>query len=245
MPVLEEARRCPGHYSSIEAFEYRLSGERERWWWSRSGVDKKNILAVRACGQNALTKCEQLTKHIKQGVRDRDVGTRRVTPTRYGYCHGRLCMQTVMLSTLTRRTLASSTRPRPCFRAYASVSSSAPPNPNTVGPFQVFDRNAKRLQKNGSAAKDGGETSRIVDYVRDEVADRMMERLLVSFGSLYCHVSVVYIYILYRLQDIKRKFNTILDLGSGPGHFSKLLETTTTSKVTMLDSSGKLLLLQV
>ena len=41
------------------------------------------------------------------------------------------------------------------------------------------------------------------------------------------------------LQDIKRKFTTVLDLGSGPGHFSKLLDSETTQKVLMLDSSGR------
>ncbi|GBE80109.1 S-adenosyl-L-methionine-dependent methyltransferase [Sparassis latifolia] len=105
-------------------------------------------------------------------------------------------------------------------RSYASVSSSSSPiNPNTVRPFQVFDRNAKRLQKDRAASREDGVRSRIVDYVRDEVADRMIERLL----------------------DIKRKFNTILDLGSGPGHFSRLLEYETTNKVVMLESSEKLL----
>lgn len=111
---------------------------------------------------------------------------------------------------------------RPVFRVpaartrlYASLSSS-PLKPGAVGPYQVFDRYAKRLQKDRSVKQDGGTRSRTVDYVREEVADRMIERLL----------------------DIKRKFNTILDLGSGPGHFSKLLEPETTKKVVMLDSSS-------
>ncbi|KAI0832824.1 S-adenosyl-L-methionine-dependent methyltransferase [Trametes gibbosa] len=104
-------------------------------------------------------------------------------------------------------------------RTYASVSSSPPLNPNTVGPFQVFDRNAKRAQKDRAAARDGGARSRTVDYVRDEIADRMIERF----------------------QDIKRKFGTVLDLGSGPGHFSKLLDSEITQKVILLDSSDKLL----
>ncbi|EPT00792.1 hypothetical protein FOMPIDRAFT_1162498 [Fomitopsis schrenkii] len=114
---------------------------------------------------------------------------------------------------------------RPVFRVpaartrlYASLSSS-PLKPGAVGPYQVFDRYAKRLQKDRSVKQDGGTRSRTVDYVREEVADRMIERLL----------------------DIKRKFNTILDLGSGPGHFSKLLEPETTKKVVMLDSSRELL----
>ena len=84
-----------------------------------------------------------------------------------------------MLSLTARRTLNLRTLSRIPTRSYASVTSSSP-NPNTVGPFQVFDRNAKRMQKDAAVAKDNGETSRVVDYVRDEVADRMMERLQVS-----------------------------------------------------------------
>ncbi|KAI0677636.1 S-adenosyl-L-methionine-dependent methyltransferase [Trametes maxima] len=105
-------------------------------------------------------------------------------------------------------------------RTYASISSSSPINPNSLGPFQVFDRNAKRIQKDRSAVREGGSRSRTVDYVRDEIADRLVERF----------------------QDIKRKFNTVLDLGSGPGHFSKLLDPETTQKAILLDSSEKLLL---
>ncbi|KAJ3535057.1 hypothetical protein NM688_g7032 [Phlebia brevispora] len=101
-------------------------------------------------------------------------------------------------------------------RRYASVSSSLE-SPGSVGPFQVFDRKVKVLQKDRSAVFDGGQRSRTVDYVRDEVAERLIERLM----------------------DVKRKFNSVLDLGSGPGHFSKLLETDTTDKVVI--SSEKLL----
>lgn len=39
---------------------------------------------------------------------------------------------------------------------------------------------------------------------------------------------------------MKRKFSSVLDLGSGSGHFSKLLEQDQTAKVTMLDMSGTL-----
>jgi hypothetical protein len=65
-------------------------------------------------------------------------------------------------------------------RSYASVSSGL--NPNSVGPFQVFDRTAKTLQKDRSATFENGERSRTVDYVREEVADRMIERLLVRIS---------------------------------------------------------------
>ncbi|KAH8118662.1 S-adenosyl-L-methionine-dependent methyltransferase [Phellopilus nigrolimitatus] len=103
-------------------------------------------------------------------------------------------------------------------RSFAAVAGSASSvNPYTVGPFQVFDRNAKRLQKDRAATRDGGERSRTVDYVRDEIADRMMERFL----------------------DIKRSFKTVLDLGAGAGHFSRLLEPENAGKSLMLDLSQK------
>ncbi|KAF7302071.1 hypothetical protein MIND_00773800 [Mycena indigotica] len=91
----------------------------------------------------------------------------------------------------------------------AAISSSTS---HTIGTYQVFDRNAKRLQKDRAALR---ESSRTVDYVRDEVADRMMERFM----------------------DIKRTFNTVLDLGSGSGHFTKLLELGKTQKSIMVDNS--------
>ncbi|KAG1892130.1 S-adenosyl-L-methionine-dependent methyltransferase [Suillus subluteus] len=102
---------------------------------------------------------------------------------------------------------------RPCTRAFVSESSSS--FPPATGVYQVFDRAAKRKQRDRAVSRDAGVGSRTVDYVRDEVADRMMERLL----------------------DIKRKFDTIVDLGSGPGHFSKLLDPEKTRKVLMIDSS--------
>ena len=71
---------------------------------------------------------------------------------------------------------------RSCFklhlRSFASLSSSQVNSAQT--PFKVFDRQAKRLQKDRAVACDGGNRSRTVDYVRNEVADRMMERFLAS-----------------------------------------------------------------
>lgn len=68
----------------------------------------------------------------------------------------------------------------PVAHRFASHSArSPPPSLNSVGPYQVFDRNAKRMQKDRAGLRGGGESSRVVDYVRDEVADRMMERFLV------------------------------------------------------------------
>ncbi|KAG6850925.1 hypothetical protein H0H93_006751 [Arthromyces matolae] len=101
-------------------------------------------------------------------------------------------------------------------RGFAAIASSSPhARTGTVGPYQVFDRSVKNIQRDMAATRDGGNRSRTVDYVRDEVADRMMERFL----------------------DIKRNFNSILDLGSGPGHFSRLLESDKTKKCIMVDAS--------
>ncbi|PVF94775.1 S-adenosyl-L-methionine-dependent methyltransferase [Serendipita vermifera] len=92
-------------------------------------------------------------------------------------------------------------------------------NVQTSSPFAVFDRAAKRIQRDRAALKDGGESSRTVDYLRNEVAERMIERLL----------------------DIKRTYNNVLDIGSGPGHFSKLIESKLTKKVTLMEMSDHLL----
>ena len=70
----------------------------------------------------------------------------------------------------------------PPVRSLASLSHSQI-NLTTRSPHQVFDRQAKRLQKDRAAARDGGNRSRTVDYVRDDVANRMIERFMASVYS--------------------------------------------------------------
>ncbi|OLL23489.1 NADH dehydrogenase [ubiquinone] 1 alpha subcomplex assembly factor 5 [Neolecta irregularis DAH-3] len=65
--------------------------------------------------------------------------------------------------------------------------------------YRIFDRNLKKIQRN-QAASDIIK-SRNADYLKDEVADRLVDRLLF----------------------IKREFETVLDLGAGCGHFAKSL----------------------
>lgn len=80
------------------------------------------------------------------------------------------------------------TRPRlPPSRSLASLS---PSHINTASrsPYQVFDRHAKRLQKDRAAARDGGNRSRTVDYVRDDVANTMIERFMASIYSGYLFI---------------------------------------------------------
>lgn len=79
-----------------------------------------------------------------------------------------------MLSS-SRIVLASTRRLR--ARCYATLSETTPPPGATVlAPYEVFDRNAKRMQRDRASVKDGGERSRLVDYLRREVAERVMER---------------------------------------------------------------------
>lgn len=95
------------------------------------------------------------------------------------------------MQTFTAQRILCSLR-RPCTRSFAAASGgSGAVNPYTVGPFQVFDRNAKRIQKDRAAARDGGERSRTVDYVRDEVADRLVERFLVSLSIRYARIEIL------------------------------------------------------
>ncbi|KAI9830273.1 MAG: hypothetical protein M1838_005817 [Thelocarpon superellum] len=77
-------------------------------------------------------------------------------------------------------------------RSYAVQAPGAPT-------LQVFNRRTKQLQKE-RAARDT-ETSRKVDYLRDEVASRLTERLL----------------------DIKRHFPRVLDLGANACNVAKAL----------------------
>lgn len=65
--------------------------------------------------------------------------------------------------------------PRFHSRFLASIADTVAP-----APYQIFDRYAKVLQKDRSAVPTRVENSRTVDYVRDEIAGRLIERMLVS-----------------------------------------------------------------
>ncbi|KAI4190570.1 MAG: hypothetical protein L6R41_000722 [Letrouitia leprolyta] len=68
--------------------------------------------------------------------------------------------------------------------------------------LQVFNPNTKYIQKERAAAN--AESSRRVDYLRDEVASRLCERLL----------------------DINRHFPSVLDLGANACNIARILTTT-------------------
>ncbi|KAH8892057.1 S-adenosyl-L-methionine-dependent methyltransferase [Thozetella sp. PMI_491] len=79
--------------------------------------------------------------------------------------------------------------------------------PAAGGPiFEVFSRKTKWLQKESAARN--AETSRQADYLKDEVATRLCERLLTKVpGS----------------QDIKRQFPRVLDLGANSCNIARAL----------------------
>ena len=52
-----------------------------------------------------------------------------------------------------------------------------------VSTANVFDRNAKRLQRNRAALADD---SRDYDYLKIEIADRLADRLLVCVLNVFC-----------------------------------------------------------
>lgn len=113
--------------------------------------------------------------------------------------------------------------------AQKSIPKPGPPKPNA--PFIIFDRNAKRLQRNRAAVKrkisedgqeytgDKGYASRQTDYVRNALAENVAERLL----------------------DVKRAHTNIVEIGSGPGLLRHFIDAkqTGTKKMILCDSSSQ------
>ncbi|POY73965.1 hypothetical protein BMF94_2973 [Rhodotorula taiwanensis] len=89
--------------------------------------------------------------------------------------------------------------------------------PSAASPFSVFDRNLKVAQRDRAARNK--ERSRLTDYVKDDVAQSMVDRLL----------------------DIKRRYPVVLDVGSGPGFLSKHVDPEITQKMILVDPSREML----
>lgn len=120
------------------------------------------------------------------------------------------------------------------------TSSPAPGPPKPNSPFTIFDRQAKSLQRSraarrrataasttdeeassSSTSNEPGSASRQADYVRMIAAENVAERIL----------------------DIKRPFETIVEIGSGPGYLRRHLdaEGTGCKKLIMCDSNREML----
>jgi hypothetical protein len=89
-----------------------------------------------------------------------------------GYLHLFLLHCLEMLSASTKR-LGRHIVPALVRRQYATAPQS----------FHVFDRNVKRMQKDRAASN--VEESRVVDYLKDEIAARVADRLLVTFSFFF------------------------------------------------------------
>ena len=87
----------------------------------------------------------------------------------------------------------SALRRRPVFRRPYAIQSPGAPT------LQIFNENTKYLQKERAASN--AEQSRQVDYLKDEVAQRLVDRLL----------------------DIDRKFPKVLDLGANSCNIARAL----------------------
>ncbi|ORY91275.1 S-adenosyl-L-methionine-dependent methyltransferase [Syncephalastrum racemosum] len=117
-------------------------------------------------------------------------------------------------------------RLRPSTQAVAAVSAAAGRltrrNYAIASPgaavFQIFNRHVKTRQRDRAALD--VEKSRTTDYLKDEIAARVADRL----------------------EDIKRDFHTVVDLGSGCGHIVKHVNNTMMQKLVMCDISEKALL---
>ncbi|KAJ2851901.1 hypothetical protein IWW36_000674 [Coemansia brasiliensis] len=83
----------------------------------------------------------------------------------------------------------------------------------SAAPFEVFDRRAKLMQRDRAASRIVD--SREVDYLRDEVAARVADRLL----------------------DIKRRYHTVVELGAGCGHLAKAVDDDMMDKLIMCEMS--------
>ncbi|KAJ2375642.1 hypothetical protein H4S02_008166 [Coemansia sp. RSA 2611] len=109
---------------------------------------------------------------------------------------------------------------RLCFRpwlarAYTSRKESAREYlEKAAAPFEVFDRNAKRMQRNRAASR--ASDSREVDYLKDEVAARLSDRLL----------------------DIKRRYHTVVEIGAGCGHLAKAVDDDMMDRLIMCDMAN-------
>ncbi|TPX62767.1 hypothetical protein SpCBS45565_g06914 [Spizellomyces sp. 'palustris'] len=107
--------------------------------------------------------------------------------------------------------------------AHLATSSNLPPAQH------IFNRSVKKRQRDRAALR---KESRDVDYLKDEVADRLVDRLLIQKLPND---------ILVFTKDIKRRFSKVIDLGSGAGHIIKFVDSDMMDKLIMYDMSEKLL----
>lgn len=121
-------------------------------------------------------------------IPDRDYGRSKLYSYTRTFCTDEMstsASSTFRLASLLRPNLARRFPLRVPAASYASIASEQPSLSQAPAPFEVFDRVAKRKQKDRAATRIGqdgspGGNSRVTDYLKDEVADRMFERFEAS-----------------------------------------------------------------
>lgn len=126
-------------------------------------------------------------------------------------------------------------------KRYYAIVPPTTPGPEAAG-FQVFHRDTKRKQKDRAATN--VTESRITDYLKDEIAARVADRILVRNILIIFNMQLLQLLSNFLFQDIKRNFNTVVDLGSGCGHIVKHLDSDMVDKLIMCDMSGRIHLLR-
>lgn len=106
------------------------------------------------------------------------------------------------------------------FRPYATLSPHTPPPPT---PYEVFDEPSKarqrdrallRLREQAQIGSSESEGLKLVDYLREELAERLAERIEVG-RSLWRSLI---------LQDLKEPPSRILDLAAHAGQLTRVLQ---------------------
>lgn len=116
---------------------------------------------------------------------------------------------------------------RHAYQTARSYANQTPGNPV----FEVFNRKTKHLQKDRAARN--VEESRKVDYIKDEVAIRLCERLLVRFPYFQWKIKQKKpILIILLIKDIKRDFPNVLDLGANSCNIARALTMPNPDPVT-------------
>lgn len=158
------------------------------------------------------------------------------------FSFSRSCLRRAPLAaTLARLPRAAESTTSAAEAAPTKTTTQAATSKTTRPAYAVFDRAAKTRQRNRAALHPH---SRDADYLRDEVADRLVDRLLVRWwfprrglpASIQPKLTPP---SPGKKQDIKRRFVNILDLGSGSGHVAKFLDKELCGKLVMYDSAGE------
>lgn len=94
------------------------------------------------------------------------------------------------------------------------------PRPYSDGAVNIFDRTAKRIQRNRAASGDNPE---LYDYLKDEVASQLVDRISDIARQGSCIFPCIIGILVTTRVPVCRHFPLALDVGCGRGHVAKQL----------------------